>query len=468
MHCCSGKTAHLLHLVTVIFFTFITCPILVISGTTGKISGRVVDKETGKSLIGTNVVLEGTNLGAAADLKGNYVILNIPPGRYTVIARMMGYEVRKFENVRVSIDLTTEINFGLSSEVLEAGEEVVVIAERPMVQHDLTNSIGTTSAEQISELPVEEINDVIEMEAGIVRDAAGAIHIRGGRSTEVAYLVDGVPVTDPIAGGSSIDVENQGIQELQVISGTFSAEYGQAQSGIINIVTKEGSDSYHGSISGYLGSHVSKHSNLFMNINNISPKNIQNLQGNFIGPVPFTNNKLTFLTSFRFVGNNGFLYGKRRVRVEDTDEVRLYQAQVDRGEIVYERGQRTGALNIPDSLTTGDGAYVPLNLLDSFSFQGRLTYQVVPNLKLTYTLFKDYSTGNLYSDEYRYSPDGVAPFWKWGFNQTFSATHMLSSKSFYVFNEYFSKSTSQPGFIRMDSAEYWRYLSGFSFASFPT
>jgi outer membrane receptor protein involved in Fe transport len=442
MHCCSGKTFHLLHLVIIIFLILIAFPSFIFSGTTGKISGRVVDRETGEPLIGTNIILESTYLGAASDQNGNYVILNIPPGRYTVIARMMGYEVKKVENVKVSIDLTTQINFELSSQVLDSGGEVVVIAERPLIQRDLTNTIGTTSAEQIGELPVEEINDVIEMEAGIVRDATGAIHIRGGRSTEVAYLVDGVPVTDPFAGGSSIDVENQGIQELQVISGTFNAEYGQAQSGIINIVTKEGGSKYQGTISGYLGSHASRNENLFMNIDNLNPSNIQNLQGSFSGPVPFTNNKLTFLTSFRFVGNNGFLYGQRRVRVEDTDEVRLFQAQVDRGEILYERGESTGALNIPDSLTTGDGKYIPLNPLDSFSFQTRLAYQVLPNLKLSYTLFRDYSTGSLYNDAYRYAPDGVASLWKWGFNQTFSATHTLSSKSFYVLNiSNFSKKT---------------------------
>jgi len=419
------------------FFSTIT-----LAGTTGKISGRIIDQKTKQPLIGTNVIIENAYLGAAAGIDGSYVILNVPPGRYTVVASMIGYVVQRVQNVTVNIDLTTEVNFELSGTVLESGEEVVVVAERNLVQLDLTNTISTTSGEQIRELPVEEVEEVIQMQAGVVRDASGGIHIRGGRTTEVAYLVDGVPVTDPFGGGSSIDIENQGVQELQVISGTFNAEYGQAQSGIINIVTREGGSEFHGSLSGYLGSHISNHSDLYMDINNFDPVNIRNLQASLSSSLPFTNNRFTFFTSFRYTGTEGHLYGQRQVRIEDTQGIRLFETKVDRGEIAYSRGEVTGALIIPDSLKTGDGAYVPMNPNDAYSFQGRLAYRMMPNLKLTYSVFQDYSTGKPYLDNYRYAPDGVASYWKWGFTQIFSATHTLSSKSFYTLNlTNFSKRT---------------------------
>jgi outer membrane receptor protein involved in Fe transport len=425
-------------LVTVILLL----PVLLWAGTTGKIAGKVVDQETSEPLPGANVVVQGTTLGAAADLEGKFVILNVPPGRYTVSASMIGYTTQKVENVRVTIDLTTEVEFELRATVLETGSEVVVTAERPLVQRDLTSTIATTSGEEIRSLPVEEVDEVIQMEAGIVRDAQGNLHIRGGRATEVAYLVDGVPVTDPFSGGSSIDVENQGVQELQVISGTFNAEYGQAQSGIVNIVTREGGSEYRASYSGYLGSHVSGRNDLFLNIDNPRLTNFRNSQGTLSGPVPYTDKRVTFFSSFRYVGSNGFLYGQRRSRIEDTEPVRVFATQVDRGEIDYQRGERTGALNIPDSLTTGDGAFVPMNPLDAYSFQGRLSYRLLPNIKLSYSAFWDYSTGKPYVDEFRYAPDGVAPFWKWGYTQTFSVTHTLNSRSFYVLNlSSFSKKT---------------------------
>jgi outer membrane receptor protein involved in Fe transport len=257
-------------------------------------------------------------------------------------------------------------------------------------------------------------------------------------------MVDGVPMTNPFGGGSTIGIENQGIQELQVISGTFNAEYGQAQSGIINIVTKEGHAEYHGTISGYLGSHVSNRSNLFMNIDNLSPTNLRDIRGTFTGALPLTNKKVTFFTSFRYAGSEGHLYGQRRIRLEDTQPIRVFEVQVDRGEIVYQRTEQTGALNIPDSLKTGDGAYVPMNPSDSYSFQGRLSYHLLPNMKLSYSLFRNYSTGKNYDNAHRYAPDGVAPYWSWGFAHILSMTHTLSSKSFYTvnFSSYSSKSES--------------------------
>ncbi len=92
------------------------------AGVTGKVSGRVIDKETGEGLPGANVVVKGTTLGASADINGNFFILNVPAGIYVVEASMIGYTPVEYKDVRVSIDLTTAINFNLSSTVLDLGE----------------------------------------------------------------------------------------------------------------------------------------------------------------------------------------------------------------------------------------------------------------------------------------------------------------------------------------------------------
>ncbi|MCU0643476.1 MAG: TonB-dependent receptor [bacterium] len=218
------------------------------SGTTGKIAGRVVDEETNEPIISANIVIVGTNMGAASDLSGNYFINNVPPGTYTLRFMMMGYKKVDVANVRVSVDLTSEVNMALELTLLE-GEVVTVVAERPMVEKDVTAKMAIVSGQDISErMPVASISDVLTSQAGFVEDESGGLHLRGGRNGEVAYYIDGILVEDPVGGGfgSSIDVNS--IQELSVLTGGFNAEYGDAMSGIINITTKEGKQIYTGKI----------------------------------------------------------------------------------------------------------------------------------------------------------------------------------------------------------------------------
>lgn len=245
----------------VIIFLFLTN--ILFSGTTGKIAGKVTDVENGEPLPGTNILVVGTFLGASTDLDGYFVILNVPPGIYTIETMMIGYNPVKMENIKISIDFTTRVDFQLRSTILEMGETVVIVAERDMVRKDLTSSLSTVSSEEIAVMPVEEFKDVLALQAGIVEGSDGATHIRGGRASEIAYLIDGVSVTDPFSGNIALEVENAGVQELQVISGTYNAEYGQAMSGIVEIATKDGGKKFSGNISMYAGDYVSSHTDVF-------------------------------------------------------------------------------------------------------------------------------------------------------------------------------------------------------------
>ena len=236
-----------------------------IAGTTGKIVGTITDAQTGEILAGVNIMIEGTTMGAASDLDGYYLILNIPPGTYTLKAMMISYQDVSFENVRVYIDLTTKVNFELSSEILE-GEVITVVAEKLLIQKDITSTQAAIGAEEIMALPVEDINDILELQAGMVKG-----HMRGGRASEIVYMIDGVSVTDPFSGDKAVEIENMGIQELQVISGTFNAEYGQAMSGIVNIVTKEGGKDLSGDLSLSMGDYLSKNTDTFYHIDDVDP-----------------------------------------------------------------------------------------------------------------------------------------------------------------------------------------------------
>ena len=208
------------------------------AGTTGKISGTVVD-ENDEPLVGCNIIIKGTSYGAATNLAGEYFILNVPPGIYEISASMIGYGTVTIKGTQVIVDLTAKTDFSLNPETIE-GEEIVVVAEKPTVRLDQTSMSAVVSSEDIENLPVTDVGDIIELQAGIVRDPNGGFHVRGGRSSEVSFWVDGVATTDSYDGSSGLEIENAGIQEVQVISGTFNAEYGQAMSGIVNVVTKDG------------------------------------------------------------------------------------------------------------------------------------------------------------------------------------------------------------------------------------
>ena len=233
-----------------------------VAGTTGKIAGKVVDQETGEPLIGCNIIVSETALGSATNLDGSYFILNVPPGRYTLTASMIGYGSVQMNNLNVIVDLTAKADFFLNSTVIE-GEQVVVTAQKPTVRLDQTSMSAVVGAEDIENLPVTDIGDIIELQAGIVRDPNGGFHVRGGRSSEVSFWVDGVSTTDSYDGSSGLEIENSGIQEVQVISGTFNAEYGQAMSGIINVVTKDGGKKYSANLDFFMGGYHTYHSDIF-------------------------------------------------------------------------------------------------------------------------------------------------------------------------------------------------------------
>ena len=255
------------------------------AGTTGKIKGRVYDGQSGEPLPGVNVKILDSTMGAATDINGYYIILNVSPGKHTVNASYIGFASSSF-SVEVSVDLTTSLDFSLSQRAIE-GSEVVVIAERAIIEMDRTNSSSFMSAEQISELPVQSLTDLVQLQAGVVIDRSGGIHIRGGRTNEVAYLVDGVPISNQFSsrGGSLIGLESGNIQQLQVISGTFNAEYGQAQSGVINVITKNPGRKYTGSLLYYAGDRVSSNNKTFLGVDEFSPNNERNIEGNITGPI---------------------------------------------------------------------------------------------------------------------------------------------------------------------------------------
>ena len=491
--------------------SFILCLIFlqfIFAGTTGKISGKVVD-ENNQPLIGCNIVVKGTSLGAATNIKGEYFILNIPPGKYDLTASMIGYGTVTVEGTLVMVDLTAKTNFFLKPETIE-GDVITVTAEKPTVRLDQTSMSAVVSSEDIENLPVTDVGDVIELQAGIVRDPNGGFHVRGGRSSEVSFWVDGVATTDSYDGSSGLEIENAGIQEVQVISGTFNAEYGQAMSGIVNVVTKDGGLNYQGNLDFFSGGYHTNHSNLYsisspfsswksftdlngdgnwdygeilydLNGNNTwdegeiywdrngnqswdgdegteplnddlgydgylgdyydyngdgkttqpSPgegngrkdwgehqfnldnkgyteylnifKNIfqqSNISGSLSGPIPLSNKKLTFYSTFRYYHSAGRYYGRK-----------LFSP--------------TGVFS--------DESIVPLSPFSKLSGQFKLTYNVKSGMKASYTGYLTEKAYKNYDSYYKYNPDGILNNFESDQSHMLALTHSISQNTFYEF-----------------------------------
>ena len=386
----------------------------------GKIEGKVISKETREPIPGANVLIEGTTMGAAADLDGRFFIINVRPGTYNVRASAIGYQTVVVRDLRVSIDLTTELNFELPEVFLDLGEEVVVIAERPIIQRDLTATTAIVSGDLIQALPVTEFTQVLNLQAGFVDG-----HLRGGRRGEIAYWIDGMPVTDVFDGSLVVEIGTQSIEEMQLISGAFNAEYGQAMSGVVNIVTRDGTNTFRGNISSYGGDYFSRQDQIFRGLNNPNPTNIRNFEGSLSGPV--VRDKLFFDSNLRYIHFNGWLYGRRVFNPENiTDNRSTNIAEWD--------------LSMNPERGLGDSSYVAMNPSEKQYGQFKLTYRATPTLRLSYNIIYDRVWFRNFDFGFLYNPDGDFDRYRTGITHIANLNHSLGTRTFYTLGfSYFYK-----------------------------
>lgn len=391
--------------------------------TTGQLSGTIRDAQTGEPIIGASVLVEGTTQGASTNLDGEYRIIGVRPGTYALLASYIGYAQTRVEGVRVNVDLTTTTDFALTSETLQT-EEVVVTANADLVRRDLTSSEFRVTSESIENLPVQEVGDILRSQAGITGEG-GAINIRGGRAKEVAYFVDGVRVTDAYDGSVSVQIENEGIEELQIIAGTYNAEYGQANSGIINVVTKDPGSTFEGNVEVFSGSYLvggdggedallGRNTDAYPLLAGLpyldvdpysyldtNPAQYVNAQASLSGPI--VADRFGFFALGRYFRNDGWLYGAT-----------LYN---------------------PDG-TPGDSSLVPMNAFEKVSGQATLKLRVNDTMNLSLTTLASVSMGDGGSDyfAFRRNPGGIRSYRDEGLTANLQFTHTLSNRAFYTLN----------------------------------
>src|SRR5574338_245935 len=382
-------------------------PLFIYAGTTGKLAGTIKDAQTGEPLVGANVIIEGTSFGAATNVYGEYVILNISPGRYDVKFSFIGYETVVVQNVEIIVDQTTLLPVELNSQTIQV-DEIVVTARTPLIQKDVTSSISVITREEIDALPVSTFTELLSLQAGVTGSGSN-LHVRGGRSNEVAYMIDGTIVVDPLLGGLATDINNDAIQEMSLLSGTFNAEYGNALSGVVNIVTRDGADKFSAKLEARTSEFgVDRYSSLHEN----------RINGSLSGPI--------LSTEYNF-----FLSG-----------------EVDKR-----------------------GSYLPFGYNDTKSFFSKLTTTTIPFIKIALSNRGSIGKRQNYSHSYKYIPEQYLRRRTDSWQSTLSLTHTIANNIFYdlkasYFNQgYYSginKDTAD--YLASNDTEYFEeYGTGFEF-----
>ena len=392
------------------YLFFILYVSLSVAQTTGKVSGVVTDRGSSDPLPGTNVYLVNTSYGTASDNLGRFTMINIPPGKYALKVDMIGYKSVQVGELLVSVNRTSSIDIEMEQTVIE-GEVVTVEVARLAQKKDQTGTIKNISGDEINALPVESVGSVINMQAGVVNG-----HFRGGRNTEVTYMVDGVQVDESFGGGgAAIEIQPEAVQDLEVITGTFNAEYGRAMSGVVNLITRDGGPEFDGSASGAFS---------FYNTNNqdnngdelfigLTPDLNQSRDIKFTIGGPLLGDKITFFTNIRLQNNIGHLNGLRVFTVRDSSNFYF-----DDPSLWY-------------SSKSGDSSYVPMNTGDHISQLFKVSFNLLKGIRFSFLSSNNDDGWYWYDHAFKYNPDGRAGGHKETFYNVFQWNHMITPKLFY-------------------------------------
>ena len=432
-----------------LIFLILLCLIFfgTVYGQTGKIQGSVVDKASGDPLPGANVVLREVGLGAASDFDGNFYVINLSSGKYDIEVTMIGYKKVTIKDITVSMNRTVTLPIEMEMSTIQ-GEEVIVVADKIRVQKDQTSTVKNISAESISALPIESIDDVISMQAGVVQG-----HFRGGRSGEVSYMIDGMQVNDSYSGNSkSVDLDPDAIQDMEVITGIFNAEYGRAMSGMVNIIPKEGSNKFEAKASGLFSNYYTGHNNLYVGLDNTDFNRNQDYNFNFGGPI--IKNFMTFFTNVRYKHTKGHLNGIQRALPGDYSDFSrpYYVTRYDpdtpwgvHGDVfdIYRYPEKYEGMDL-DSVKnsyygipeyyrehSGDSSFVPMNWSKNLNYLARLTIKPTSKFKINLTYIDNSSEWQGYSFGRRYMPDGRNTEYENSYSYQVHVNHMISTKLFY-------------------------------------
>ena len=286
-----------------------------------------MDKATGDELPGATIRVIGTQFAVKADLDGEYYIINLPVGEYSLSVTMMGYETTIIQDVRVLMDLTTPIDFDLNESPLEMQKSVTVLAQRPLIQRDNTSSGTIVTRDEIATLANSgSLNAIISNANSTVVGSDGGVHIRGGRTGTISYYFDGFSIQDPFYSDLGMRVVPEALEELSLTSGGLSPEYGEALSGVVNAITREGMDKYHGRIKASDGM-THKYNVTTGEFESLSRTNTHSVAADLSGPLPFLTigkQPATFFAAGEVIRDGGYLPHNRRKSYSTAGKVVMF------------------------------------------------------------------------------------------------------------------------------------------------
>ena len=513
------------------FLSIFTCIAIVgthsaTAATIGKISGIVTAEATKQPLANVKVTIVGTSTTTTTNDSGYYVMTNIDPGGYDVQVELPGYRSKTVQANKVFAGLTTTINFALEATEIVELEAVTVTAAKPLIKKDVTQTTRIIEADEITSMPRDTVNGILQTQAGVaVLNSTGSLHIRGGRSMEVKYLIDGIPVNDPIGRGLGLQISTNALEQMEVITGGFNAEHGDAQSGIINLITKAGTRKFTGRIRYRVGQWGQHHGDPIYGPwldpdNDFRPVALEPFRGIFIGKpfdyqTPYRGDDVTVGELAEREGDDKVIFteiapnvyadrtenplqpvidpetGEARVDAE-TDEVimeRQPYKDADGTVIDYEKKQVTlidgytvdlkqysGLFNntkkysLPPShigefalsgpiwgnrLTFSfasqlrrDESYLPNSGSGGHTLQGKLKFEITPQIKLTASGLYDVREFNNYGGSLRFVPDAIEVDNRDGRSLSAQLSHNINSGTFYTltFGQFHrSYDSHQPG-----------------------
>ena len=340
---------------------------IVMLAQSGKISGRVTDSQTGEPLIGANVIVLNTDYGAATDINGEYSIANIPPGVYSLKASYIGYQNVTIQNIRVVTGLTQEVDFPLPSSSF-ATEEVVIVSERPLIEKSSTNAVRIVDSEALEVLPTRSITSIAALQPGVVLQNY-YVSIRGSRPNETGYVLEGTDVKDPVSsnGGNLVYITPDAIEELLVHAGGYTAEYGNANAGIIQTSLKTGKDKYHFSLRGETDNFGNYPGDKFLGTYSYGYSDLV-----FTASGPIVSDKIKFFVS----GENYFIRDTNPIFLSASPETYSDGSLVDET-VIYDNGTNGGSTE-EGQILSWEGGNIPGVFLNRYSFAGTLLMDFKP------------------------------------------------------------------------------------------
>ncbi len=405
---------------------------LAFAGSTGKIKGVVTDKASGEPIPGASVQIVGTTQGAVTDTEGKFMIVLVPPGTYTLKITSVSYSPLEIDGVEVNVDLTTEQNAKLQTAVTDLDKVIKVTADRDIIDIHQTSGTVTMSKDQIKSMPVQNVDQLLQSTAGVVTTSEGEIIIRGGRANEVAYIVDGVTIGDPLGGygpaNLGLSLTSGSIQEISIIKDGFDPEYGNALSGIIRITTQTGSTENTNATLQYITDDFGNKS-----LNKYS-ENYDNMYFTISGPDPILKSRLFPALGLNFLEDKEvtYFFYAEMTKTNTSTNYKDYESPL------YPKTY--GSFNL-------FGIDIPERQYNDYTINANVMMKPMNTMKMIFSYKNSVNRQTLFDWQYRYTPN-TAPIGetKWQ-SYSLEITHQINKDMhYYVKGSYYNRDVQyQPG-----------------------